>query len=124
MKITAFIFAALIAFAPMAYADPALPDTNATPLPGLNDEGPPGCGWRATVTDVHPGDAKSVDLVLLQMVGTCMYKPGPCGVKGDQLSATVNKGDLRGYTVGQIIKVWVTGTAVSFDRPDCVRNPG
>lgn len=105
-----------------AYADAPLPDTNAVPLPGLND-GPPGCGWRATVADVHPDNA-SVDLVLLQMIGTCMYKPGACGQKGDQLPATIKKDDLHGYQPGQIIKVWVTGTTISFDRPECVRNPG
>jgi hypothetical protein len=91
-------------------------------LPGLND-GPPGCGWRATVTDVHPGDGKKVDLVLLQLIGTCMYKPGPCGAKGDQLSATLKKDDLRGYQAGQIVKIWVTGSDASIGRPECVRNP-
>lgn len=115
MRIAAIVFAALIALAPAVYADGK--------LPGLND-GPPGCGWRATITDVHQGDSTTVDLSLLQLVGTCMFNPGPCGAKEDQLSAIVKKDDLRGYQIGQIVKVWVTGTAVSFDRPECVRNPG
>ena len=115
MKVTLFIGATMLFFVPVAHAN--------TMLPGLN-EGPPGCGWRATVTDVHRGDDATIELVLTQMIGKCMFNPGPCGAKEDLLTAHVKKDDLRGYQPGQIVKIWVTGTTVAFETPMCTRTPG
>src|SRR5580698_8103828 len=113
MKYVFFIFAIFLLSAP-AWADNKLPDMN---------DGPPGCGWRATVTDTHRGDDTTVDLVLMQKIEKCMFNPGPCGTKSDPLTVHVKKDDIQSYRTGQIIKVWVTGTAVSFDFPMCTRNP-